>query len=636
MSSENADMLKKGGCGCCVLIVAITAIILGTSNRVLGPEDQLVLYSAFDKEVVNGPASFMVAPGRKTEFRKAVRLGPREYAAVKHAKSGKTRHEAGGGLLFLGAWDELLEVKPKIVIQKLEYIRLVDELNGDERVVVGPNILVPGPLEKSKDGVQPAVVISAEKSVVLQDKASGTRTLVTEEGLFFPKAYEVILEVRSAVVVGPHDYAVVEDTRNAAKTHYPGPLQLKLGIYERLVKVSQKVVLEKDEYVRFVNKKTGIETVHQGPSAVIPDVAEEAPAGIEKAVFLSGDKAVLLLNKTSGLQRLASSEGTFCPAPYEKILEVRPLIRVLPHEAAIVRTADGVLQVYQGNGMDGTAFFLQPYTQLLDMKWSVHSSAETADGTGGKAIVQKVDLRAKKMFFKFEVPTSDNVKLLLEGTVFWQVLDVMKMVNTTGDPEGDVWQHTRSALIQAVSKATLNFFMANLNNITLQAYEAQTSDGFYDKRGVAIQAMELTGFECVDPKTAAILQQIIQETTNRINRLQVQQGENDVKAAELAANIQLEQQRTLLINAKAVNERLRAEMNGSTEGLKMFKAAETYVAGLNDSVSSVDSRVDLYKLQETIKSRNIDTENLANGNAKLFLTPEDMNLKLGQNNITTA
>ena len=42
--------------------------------------------------------------------------------------------------------------------------------------------------------------------------------------------------------------------------------------------------------------------------------------------------------------------------------------------------------------------------------------------------------------------------------------------------------------------------------------------------------LQVTGYQCVDAKTAEILQEIIRETTNRINRMQKQESENDVPA----------------------------------------------------------------------------------------------------------
>jgi len=144
----------------------------------------------------------------------------------------------------------------------------------------------------------------------------------------------------------------------------------------------------------------------------------------------------------------------------------------------------------------------------------------------------------------------------LEGTIFWQVVDVPTMVERTGDPRGDVWYHARSSLIQAVSGVTLEAFMQGFNSLVSQA--AATDTAFYSQRGVALLSLEVTSFACKDATTARVLQEIIQETTNRINRLQQQRSENEVEQEKLAAELALEQQRQSLVTAKADNDRILA------------------------------------------------------------------------------
>merc|ERR1719506_1194231 len=206
-----------------------------------------------------------------------------------------------------------------------------------------------------------------------------------------------------------------------------------------------------------------------------------------------------------------------------------------------------------------SAFFLPPYSEVVVHNWSSYSEPTDGEQKLTKVTFQKIDMRTRKMFFSYEVRLSDNVKLRLEGTIFWRVNDVPKMINVTSDPEGDVWHHARSALIQAVSQNTLQIFMKSFNNITMEAFNAQAADGFYTGRGVVLSSMELTKFETTDEETKEVLQKIIQESTNRVNRLQQQQGENEVKAAE------------------------------------------AFIGGLNETVENVTSRVDLYKLHETLK-----------------------------------
>jgi len=67
------------------------------------------------------------------------------------------------------------------------------------------------------------------------------------------------------------------------------------------------------------------------------------------------------------------------------------------------------------------------------------------------------------MSFEFNCRTSDNVELVLEGTFFWEVVDIPKMLRFTSDAPGDVCAHARSSFIALVSKVTLREFMEHFN-----------------------------------------------------------------------------------------------------------------------------------------------------------------------------
>jgi len=170
-------------------------------------------------------------------------------------------------------------------------------------------------------------------------------------------------------------------------------------------------------------------------------------------------------------------------------------------------------------------------------------------------------------------------------------------------------------------------FQSSFNDLTIQALRSQAADSFYAVRGVEVESLEITRYECADKRTALVLQQIIQETTNRINHLQVQETSSAVQAASLAGEISLERQRTDLMQSRAENIILEAAADGDAEGLQKAAAAETFIGGLKSSVPSVEQRLDLYKLHLRLKSKNRDIKNLASSNAKLFLTPEDAGLR---------
>jgi regulator of protease activity HflC (stomatin/prohibitin superfamily) len=237
------------------------------------------------------------------------------------------------------------------------------------------------------------------------------------------------------------------------------------------------------------------------------------------------------------------------------------------------------------------------------------------------------------LYFDFEVRTSDNVRLQLEGVVRWKVINVEQMIQGTRDPRGDVWHHSRHVLLQAVSKIDLQDFMKNFNARVKAAFEQDRVNGtsFYTERGVLVESMEVTGYQCVDAKTADILQEIIRETTNRINRMQKQESENDVARAKLEAEIRLEKKRTDLLTTKASNDRLVSEMEGEANGLKLAKSAQTFLSalgGVNATLPDVASRLELYRLHQDLASKNDTTSNLASGSAMLFVTPDEVNLNL--------
>merc|ERR1712196_438067 len=119
--------------------------------------------------------------------------------------------------------------------------------------------------------------------------------------------------------------------------------------YEVVVKVSPKLILEKDQYVKLTDESTGIERVERGPKTFVPRPMEVYPGGVQKAKFLDTDTAILVLNKMTGQERLVTQKSVFVPKPVEEILETRKLIRVDPNEAVVTRDAQGGITVNTGS-----------------------------------------------------------------------------------------------------------------------------------------------------------------------------------------------------------------------------------------------------------------------------------------------
>lgn len=613
-----------GGSTCLGFVIFLIVLFASINN--VTDQEQVLYIKATKREVRNGPFSEIIWPHQRHEKRKAVRIAQQEYAVVKHEREQTLRHVEGPNLVFLGAYDKLESVEKKIALQKREYIRLVDKLTGSERVVAGPAILVPKASEVWPKGVETCIVVGATNAVITVDTTTGMKRLVRKKGHLVPSPYEEIVKEQQAVLLEPTDYAIVKDLLTGETRNEVGPQQLQQGPYEMILNETKKLVLEKDEYVRLLDEQQGTERIVQGPSMLVPSPTETFSDGIQESVKINSQTAVLVLSRQNGQQRLETSRGVFVPQPYEKVISVQQKRVVLPNQAAVTRDIYSNLTLRSGvNG--STSFFLEPYTELVAMQWSVYDTPKPVEPVPKKEVTM-IDLRAQRMYFSNEVRTSDNVKLILEGTIFWQVKDVRQMISKTSDPSGDVAQRAKSGLIAAVSKNTFQAFMSSFNNITNSAFTQQSQDTFYSERGIELQSLELTRFDCVDQETRDVLQQIIQESTNRINRLQQANSENDVNKAKLAADILLEKQKTDLIKTQVNNDRLQASLAGQADGAALVENAKAFLDGLNESVPGVDDRTDLYRLHQVMDGRNADTKNLASGQAKLFITPKDMNLKL--------
>jgi hypothetical protein len=222
------------------------------------------------------------------------------------------------------------------------------------------------------------------------------------------------------------------------------------------------------------------------------------------------------------------------------------------------------------------------------------------------------------MYFEFNCRTSDNVELVLEGTFFWQVQDVPAMLRTTGDVPGDVCNHARSQFIRLVSRVTLKEFMENLHTISKQVYDEDQD--FYARRGIQIRSLEVTRYSCAEAKTRIILEKIIQETTNRLNRLSQAESENEVNIFTTQGRIAQETLKTQLLQIQHEQQEIAAK----SEGTAKAKKAAAFTSGIKDVVPGLDARMDMW---ETL--RKVDgLSTVAKANSKIYYTKSDLDLSL--------
>jgi len=587
----------------------------------LDQDEQLLVVSLTATNVRNGPGICVVSPMIKgVEKRKGLLLEAMDFARVKDKLQGQVQIEKGPKLLFLTPYDEVLEQGKGISLSPVQYCIVLDKISGKKRMEKGPQVLFPGPFEEIS-GVKQATALEANQYCIVIDTATGKKWVQKGEFLLFCEpTWQLEGGVQSAHSLKKTEYVRLED-RNTGKIRvergeqmvFPSPFEVLLDGNKQTA-----IDLKIFEYVKVIDTATGVIRVERGEKVVFLGATEQVLGGGKKqAVEVDEEKAARLRNKKSGKLHLVTDKGLFIPKPEEEIEDVQQLIRLMDYEAVIVKNEKGEFTFFYGDetkrGDKPRAFFVPPYSELNTLCWS---KGRRRDQRSLK--IQKIDCRPQFMNFEFDCRTNDNVELTLEGTFFWEVCDVEKMVKVTGDTTGDICSHARSMFIQLVAKVTLKQFMDDFNNIAKQAH--QGDDHFYASRGVKIHSLEVTRYHCADVSTAAILEQIIQETTNRMNRLQKQESANEVGIFSLQGEIEQEKLKGDLIIVRQKHKLLEAAGTGDAEAERV----NVFMKKVGTEVKDMQARIGLW---QTLRKQDA-LQAVSSGPARIYFTPNDCNLSI--------
>lgn len=505
-------------------------------------------------------------------------------------------------------WVYFLKEDEQLVIESLTAIRTVE----------GPGACFTRPLERA--WWRKGITLTPLDILRIRNTVSGEIRVETGPRLVFLGPHDEVLQELSALSLGPTSYARVCDTTTGVLRNVLGPRLFFPGPHDQVVEQLEAITLKQNQYVRIIDKETGIIRVERGESRIYLGPTEQILEPVTTGVNLDGETAVLVRDLVDGQLSLITQQQVFIPGPRQEITEVRPLIRLEDHEVVVIKNEEGSYQFRRGQGPD-RSFFLPPYWELVQFWWSsgLHKDKRSL-------VITRIDTRPKFMWYEFEVRTRDNVELVLGVTFFWQIMDVEKMVQTTDDIPGDICSHARSAIIQSVSQMTLEQFLASFNAAVRNAV-LEPGDSFYTDRGTVIHAVEVRSVACKDEETQHILNEIIQETTNRLNRLQKQESENEIKLAHLRGEIEAEQMAGDLLALQREHTRLRALTEGEAESEKVRALFE----GLAGAVPP-DERAVIF---QTLRKQDMLAA-LSQGSAHLYFTPAEVELAIETRGGTAA
>jgi len=317
--------------------------------------------------------------------------------------------------------------------------------------------------------------------------------------------------------------------------------------------------------------------------------------------------------------------------------------------------------------------------------YNVEDQGEASNtDVGQRRTVQRIDQRLQQLFFQYDdVRTNDNIEFEVEGTIFYQIVDVPQMIRATDDPTGDIWHRLRAQIHQAASTYDYAGFLTSLTNLTghVKARELSEFVGFYDVRGIRLYDLQLIEVELKDKELEHnIVDAMALEAIDRINRVNSEVSEAEVEIVRLngvynvdaaraentrsieaieAANalqaeghaaalrlaqqanaqslelaaigdkIAAEQAKAGLLAVLRNNTLQEAERLGAQHGVQRAAELDEYLGAARAAALPLDERLRLYELQLALESANATTRNLAAGAASLYLTPDQANLHLG-------
>lgn len=136
--------------------------------------------------------------------------------------------------------------------------------------------------------------------------------------------------------------------------------------------------------------------------------------------------------------------------------------------------------------------------------------------------------------------------------------------------------------------------MDSSQEIAKQVHREDTE--FYAKRGIKIWSLEVIGYRCAEESTSEILQEIIQETTNRMNRLSQAESENEVKMFRMQGMIEQEKMRSQLLAIQHEHQEAEAKLAGGVEASR----AGAFLRALERAVPDTAQRQKMWQTRRKL------------------------------------
>lgn len=165
---------------------------------------------------------------------------------------------------------------------------------------------------------------------------------------------------------------------------------------------------------------------------------------------------------------------------------------------------------------------------------------------------------------------------------------------------------------------TLKTFMDELHNIAKKVLEDDSN--FFSARGVVVKSMEVGRYHFADKSTSEILEAIIQETTNRMNRLSQAEGENEVSLFRTQGQTEQMRLNGSLLEIQHEQAQAEAHVAGKAEADRVA----SFLSALEKEVPLLEDRIKMWQVLRKTDALSV----VSQGGANLYFTPNDVDLSI--------
>lgn len=440
--------------------------------------------------------------------------------------------------------------------------------------------------------------------------------------------YQNLGPIRPVSILDQNDYIIVTE-RNGNKRNEIGPRVLQPLHGETYSSIREALNLKINEYIVLQDKANNERPIRhlRGPAKVYPSpyeepVPEEKQQIIRKCLEINESQA-LWVKHADGQILLLDQPQFYMPAVGEVIERIVNKTLLKESEFCIMIMPSGQNVLKMGNVRDQRAFFLPPFHRFLPFKLGENRTTEIFHTLPDFIPVN------------FTIRTSDNVQIQMQIRISFSIFETNMYVCKPIDFYTQIIYWTQNELLDTFAQQTfrdfLKFYADSAKKATQAAHET------FNEFGIRLLDIQLIQFNCLDPKTQALLDSDIItrvtkqnellakeadveimkrskevelqrmdidfEKNEKENLISIKKKELDValRMKEVSLQIQEEHKRTELMEIKKQN----VVKEGSFEGEAQGRAIASFLEHLPNELA-LDKKVELWRdLRELDKSAMI-------------------------------